>query len=146
MSLLQRLIHSPSAAAQFVRYLIIGSTVFLIDVGSFQLLFRDHVLLIVAVIISYVLGISTHFALNKYWNFRVFERPMARQARTYLVVALSQLPITIAIVEAGVHYAKLPPIEAKILAILINVPLSFAAHKYLTFGPGIRETFKEIVR
>jgi putative flippase GtrA len=146
MSMLQRLIHSPAAVAQFARYLIIGSTVFLIDVGSFQLLVREHTLLVVAVVISYVLGISTHFALNRYWNFRVFERSMARQARTYLVIALAQLPITIAIVEAGVHYAKLPPLEAKVLAVLINVPLSFVAHKYLTFGAGIRQTFKEIVR
>ncbi len=146
MSILQRLIHSPAAAAQFTRYLIIGSTVFLIDVGSFQLLVREHTLLIVAVVFSYGLGISTHFALNKYWNFRVFERSMARQARTYLVIALAQLPITIAIVEAGVHYAKLPPLDAKILAVVLNVPLSFVAHKYLTFGAGIRQTFKGFVR
>ncbi len=146
MSMIQRLIHSPAGAAQFVRYLIIGSTVFLIDVGSFQLLVREHALLIVAVVISYGLGISTHFALNRYWNFRMFERTMARQARTYLVIALAQLPVTIAIVEAGVHYAKLPPLDAKILAVLLNVPLSFLAHKYLTFGAGIRQTFKGFVR
>lgn len=146
MSLLARLIHSPTVAAQFVRYLIIGSTVFFIDVSSFQALVHERTPLIAAVVISYLLGISTHFALNKYWNFRVFERSMARQARTYLVIALAQLPLTIAIVEAGVHYANLTPLEAKILAILVNVPLSFIAHKYLTFGPGIRKTFKEIVR
>jgi putative flippase GtrA len=140
-----KLIHSRTGLAQFARYLIIGSTVFLIDLGSFQLLVHEHMQLVAAVVVSYVLGISTHFALNKYWNFRVFERSTANQARTYLVIALAQLPIAVAIVEAGVHYAKLPPIDAKILAILLNVPLSFAAHKYLTFGRGIRQTFKEII-
>ncbi len=144
-SAFHRLIHSRAAVAQFARYLIIGSTVFCIDVGSFQILIRLRLLLVIAVTLSYLLGITTHFALNKYWNFRVFERSMVRQARTYFVIALAQLPITIAIVEAGVHLAKLSPLEAKILAVGINVPLSFVAHKYLTFGAGIRGTFKGLV-
>jgi putative flippase GtrA len=146
ISTFRRLVHSRAATAQFARYLIIGSTVFCIDVGSFQILVRLRMLLVAAVTISYLLGITTHFALNKYLNFRVFERSIGRQARTYLVIALSQLPITIAIVEAGVHIAKLSPLEAKVLAVGINVPLSFLAHKYLTFGAGIRGTLKELVR
>lgn len=142
----ERLIHSRSSRAQFVRYLIIGATVFAIDVGSFQALLRIGVLLSFATALSYVVGISTHFTLNRYWNFRAFERSLGGQARTYFVIALSQLPLTIAIVEAGVHFARLTPIEAKVVAIAINVPLSFAAHKYLTFGPGIRSTWKDLVR
>jgi putative flippase GtrA len=143
---IHRLAHSRAASAQFVRYLIIGSTVFCIDVGSFQILVRIRVLLVAAVTISYILGITTHFTLNRYWNFRVFERSIGRQARTYFIIALSQLPITIAIVEARVHIAKLSPLEAKVLAVAVNVPLSFLAHKYLTFGAGIRGTFKGLVR
>lgn len=145
-SAIRRLVHSRTALAQFARYLIIGSTVFCIDVGSFQILIRFRALLVAAVTISYVIGVSTHFALNRYWNFRVFERSFGRQARTYIVIALAQLPITIAIVEAGVHIAKLSPLEAKVLAVAVNVPLSFLAHKYLTFGAGIRGTFKGLVR
>jgi len=146
ISTFNRLAHSRAAVAQFARYLIIGSTVFCIDVGSFQILIRLRVLLVAAVTISYVVGITTHFALNRYWNFRVFERSIGRQARTYIVIALAQLPIAIAIVEAGVHLAKLSPLEAKVLAVALNVPLSFLAHKYLTFGAGIRGTFKGLVR
>jgi putative flippase GtrA len=141
-----RLIHSRSGRAQFARYLIIGTTVFVIDVGSFQALLRLRALLTVATALSYLLGISTHFTLNRYWNFRVFERSLGRQARTYFVIALSQLPVTIAIVEAGVHFGRLTPLEAKVLAVVLNVPLSFLAHKHLTFGPGIRSTFRDLVR
>ena len=145
-SAFHRLIHSRTGLAQFARYLIIGSTVFCIDVGSFQILIRLGALLVVAVTLSYLIGITTHFTLNKYLNFRVFERSVAHQARTYFVIAIAQLPITIAIVEAGVHIAKLTPLEAKILAVAMNIPLSFLAHKYLTFGAGIRGTFKDLVR
>lgn len=143
---LRRLVYSPSGRAQFARYLIIGGTVFVIDVGSFQGLMRLRLLLSVATALSYLLGISTHFALNRHWNFRVFDRALRHQARTYFAIALSQLPLTIAIVEAGVHFARLSPLEAKVAAVAINVPLSFVAHKYLTFGPGIRTTFKGLMR
>jgi putative flippase GtrA len=146
MNVFHRLVYSRTGAAQFARYLVIGSTVFCIDVGSFQVFIRLGALLVVAVTLSYAIGITTHFTLNKYLNFRVFERSVAHQARTYFVIAIAQLPVTIAIVEAGVHLGKLTPLEAKILAVAINVPLSFLAHKYLTFGPGIRGTFKDLVR
>ncbi len=146
MPVMERFANSRRTSAQFARYLIIGSTVFLIDIGSFQALVRLRALLGVAVVISYALGVTTHFALNRYLNFRVFERSMARQARTYIVIVLAQLPITVAIVEVGVHLAKLSPLEAKIVAVAANVPLSFLAHKYLTFGSGIRGAFKGSVR
>lgn len=141
-----RLVHSRSGGAQFARYLVIGSTVFLIDIGSFQLLVRLGALLAVATALSYMVGISSHFALNRYLNFRTFERSLGLQARTYFVIALAQLPVAIAIVEAGVHFGRLAPLEAKVVAVVMNVPLSFVAHKYLTFGGGIRKTFRELVR
>jgi putative flippase GtrA len=107
---------------------------------------QSRALLWVAVIVSYVLGVGVHFSLNKYWNFRDVQRTFVQQARTYVFVAAGQLITTLAIVEAGVHLARLSPLEAKILAVFINVPLFFLAHKHMTFGPGIRSTLRGVHR
>ncbi len=137
-SMLGKLVHSRNAFAQFARYVIIGSTVFCIDVGSFQLMVQSRTFLWIAVIVSYLLGVGVHFSLNRYWNFRAFERTFVQQARTYVIIAAGQLLTTLAIVEAGVHVANLSPLDAKVLAVFINVPLFFMAHRSMTFGPGIR--------
>lgn len=141
-----KLLHSRTSRAQFARYVLIGSTVFCVDVGSFQWMVQSRGLLWVAVIVSYVLGVVVHFSLNKYWNFRDYQRTVAQQARTYLFIAAGQLITTLAIVEAGVHFAMISPLESKILAVFINVPLFFLAHKHMTFGPGIRNTLRGVHR
>jgi len=143
--LFAKLLHSRTALAQFVRYVVIGSTVFCIDVGSFQWMVQSRAFLWVAVIVSYLLGVAVHFSLNKYWNFRDYQRTVVQQARTYALIAAGQMITTLGIVEAGVHLLKISPLESKILAVFINVPLFFFAHKHMTFGPGIRQTFKGIV-
>lgn len=146
IDLLAKLVHSRTALAQFVRYIVVGSTVFCIDVGSFQLMVQSRALLWVAVIASYLLGVVVHFSLNKYWNFRDHQRTVAQQAGTYLFIAAGQLITTLAIVEAGVHLLGLSPLESKVLAVFINVPLFFFAHKNMTFGPGIRNTLRGVHR
>jgi putative flippase GtrA len=107
---------------------------------------QSRALLWAAVIVSYLLGVIVHFSLNKYWNFRDYQRTVVQQARTYALIAAGQLITTLAIVEAGVHLAKISPLESKILAVFINVPLFFFAHKHMTFGPGIRSRLRGVHR
>jgi putative flippase GtrA len=145
-ALFAKLMHSRTALAQFARYVIVGLTVFCIDVGSFQWMVESRTFLWVAVIVSYALGVVVHFSLNKYWNFRDYERTFVQQARTYLLITAAQLLTTLAIVEAGVHLVRLSPLEAKILAVFINVPFFFFAHKFMTFGPGIRNRLRGVHR
>lgn len=141
-----KLLHSRTGLAQFARYAVIGSTVFCIDVGSFLVFIRLHVGLLEAVTMAYILGIVAHFVLNKFWNFRAFDRSTRRQAGTYLVLAGIQYFTTLAMVTAAVKLANVQPLEARILAALVNVPLSFLAHKYLTFGRGIVSALRGIRR
>lgn len=121
---------------QFGRYILIGALVFVIDTGSFAFEIKHHAALFLATTLSYVLGVISHFTLNRLVNFRNFDRTWQEQARTYGAIVFCQYLLTLAIVTGGVALG-LQPLAAKIVAIAANIPVGFLAHRYLTFGPGI---------
>jgi putative flippase GtrA len=143
-ALLQRLREDQGARVQFLRYVAIGGFVFLIDVGSFKLLFARGVILSIATVLSYLLAVATHFTLNRVYNFRNFERSVLQQARTYAVVAGFCLVVQLGVVEAGVRLLHLDPTLAKAAGVVVNIPLGFLGHRYLTFGHGIGATIRRM--
>jgi putative flippase GtrA len=139
---LRRLRDDRRTQSLFARYLAIGGFVFCIDVGSFQTLVKAGLFLPAATSLSFLLAVSTHFTLNRFFNFRNFDRTIVQQAGTYVVVAGLALLIQNAAVLSGVHLFGLSPIVAKIVGIAINVPIGFFGHRYLTFGRGIVATLQ----
>ena len=121
----------------FVRYVAIGGIVFCIEVGSFQALYHGGMWLLPANVASYLLAVTSHFSLNRYANFRDFRRSASAQARTYAVVAILCLICMTAVIEVAYRVFGMPPLYAKVLAIVLNFPLGFFGHRYLTFGLGL---------
>ncbi len=150
-SFLRRLSDDRQTQLLFARYLLIGGFVFCLDIGSFQVFLKSGAFrafgpysLAVVTAASYLLAVATHFTLNRFLNFRNFERTIVQQARTYVVVAALCGAIQLAVVEGGVHILGLPPLVAKILAVAINVPIGFLGHRYLTFGHGIAGAIRRL--
>ncbi len=128
---------------QLARYVTIGGFVFCVDVGSFALLLRLHWWLPLVTTVAFSLGVSAHFALNKYVNFRAHDRPLHSQAVTYGIVVLICWISTLAIVGIAVSLGA-PPLVGKVIAVVLNVPLGFLGHRYLSFGRGIAETLRAL--
>lgn len=122
--------------AQFARYLVIGGTVFCIDVSTFTFCVAHHMFLPLASTTAYFTGTTTHFLLNRYANFRRFDRAIHDQARTFAFIIFVQWLITLALISALVAHGVLPTV-ARVIAIAVNLPLGFVANRYLTFGVGI---------
>lgn len=137
---------APAARRRAIRHVLlyglIGGIVFLIDVGLFRVLVSAHARLSAAVSISFCAGVVAHFTLNRFWNFRNFDRTMYSQLRTYTVIVVVQYVVQVATVEAGVTWGHLSPLAAKLLSIAINFPIGFLGHRYLTFGHGITKTIR----
>lgn len=131
---------------QFCIYLTIGAVVFAIDVGTFQLTVNAHLLLPIGATLSYLIAVATHFTLNRWLNFRNFERDVYAQARTYAAIVFIQYILTLAIIEAGVHLINLSPLAAKIVAIAVNIPVGFIAHRNLTFAGGIGARYQAYLK
>lgn len=128
----------------FAIYLTIGSLVFALDAGSFVALMHAHVTLAPAATFSYLIGLCAHFTLNRMVNFRNFERSLQGQFRTYVVVVTFCYLITMVTIEGGVRLFHLTPFAAKVLAVVINIPTGFLAHRYLTFSGGIRAALERL--
>jgi putative flippase GtrA len=123
-----------------VVYLLIGATVAVVDFSVFQLGVTHHVQVLVASTISYFTGTTTHFLLNRYVNFRRFDRAIHDQARTFVVIIFAQWIITLAIIDLMVSHGAWPA-AARATAIVVNLPFGFLANRYLTFGIGIIPRF-----
>jgi putative flippase GtrA len=143
-ALVQRLREDQGARLQFVRYVAIGGFVFAIDVGSFKLMYAHGVVLAVATTLSYVLAVCTHFTLNRLYNFRNFDRTLWRQARTYAVVATFCWLVQLGVVEGLFRLVHLDATLAKAAGVIVNIPIGFLGHRYLTFGHGISGTIRRM--
>ena len=117
-------------------YIAIGGTVFCVDLAVFQFCISHHVVLLAATTITYVVATATHFLLNRYANFRRFDRAIHDQARTFVVIVVAQYLLTLILMPLLVGHG-MPPIWARITAIAVNLPFGFIANRYLTFGIGI---------
>jgi putative flippase GtrA len=93
---------------------------------------------------SYLVAISIHFTLNRYFNFRRFDRSVVRQSRTYLIVVACELVLTVGVVQVLAHVFGLPPVAAKIGSVVLDVPLGFLGHRYATFAGGIQPLIRGI--
>jgi putative flippase GtrA len=119
-------------------YGAIGSFVFVLDTGSFQLLMNARFTLAVAATLAYIFGVCAHFTLNRTLNFRNFERSLHGQMGTYLVVVACCYCISLGVIEAGFRLFHLAPLVAKIVSVAVNIPIGYVGHRYLTFSGGIR--------
>ncbi len=139
--MLNKLINDPIVRRQFAIYLVIGGIVLCIDLATLRLCLARGVILVVATTIAYFTGTASHFLLNRYVNFRRFERAIHDQARTFVAIVFFQWLVTLAVVALLVHYGS-PPLPARLVAVAVNLPAGFLANRYLTFGVGILPRMK----
>jgi len=125
----------------FVAYVIIGVLTQIVDLASFSLLAWHRVPVELASTFSISVATAIHFTLNKYANFRNYDRHVGAQLRTYLALGAVSLCLQIAIVSFLTRFLHLSPLLAKVVTNGSNFPLNYLAHRYLTFGAGIRQSF-----
>lgn len=138
-SLLRRLSEDRATQRLFFGYATIGAAVFALDFCVFQIAITHGLSAVAAATLSYFAGAVAHFVLNKYFNFRSFERALHQQAGTYVVIIAAQWLATVLIVGICVAH-HMPPLLARLTAVIVGLPLGFIAHRYLTFGIGILAT------
>jgi putative flippase GtrA len=125
----------------FMAYVIIGVLTQIVDLAFFSLLAWHRVPVELASTFSISVATSLHFTLNKYANFRNYDRHVGAQLRTYLALAAVSFCLQIAIVSVLTRFLHFSPLIAKVVTNGSNFPLNYLAHRYLTFGAGIRQSF-----
>lgn len=136
VSLLKRSLSGTGNPEYFARYVSVGGLVVGVDVVSFQTLVMLHVPLPLTTTIAFVLATLVHFTLNKLWTFRVKGAPHGQQVTVYASVLLASFVVQQLVIETLVLGFHAVPIAAKFVAIVVQLPVSFLGHRYLTFREG----------
>jgi len=136
-----RIVFATGSQRAFVAYVIIGVLTQIVDLVFFSVLAWHRVPVELASTFSISVATALHFTLNKYANFRNYDRHVGAQLRTYLALAAVSLCLQIAIVSVLTRFLHVSPLIAKVVTNGSNFPLNYLAHRYLTFGAGIRQSF-----
>ena len=127
------------ARLQLLRFLVIGSSAVLIDLGMYQLLTQLMLGTSLAKGLSYLTGMAFGFIGNKFWTFRSKSKSAAEPI-TYLVLYSVTL-----VVNVGLNALLLAALGApfKIAAFLIatgtTTVMNFLGMKWFTFRHGIEQ-------
>jgi putative flippase GtrA len=123
---------------QFALFLFVGGTAALLNWVSrmaFSLLFSFSV----AVVFAYMIGMAAAFTLNRLFVFHRSERPIAKQARDFVLINLCFMPIVLIV---SVSLEKLlwsfgieayPQVIAHGFAVSLPAILSFLFYKFVAF-------------
>jgi len=120
---------------QASRFLLVGSVTFLGEYVVFYALYIIfHWNLLVSNSLSFGIGLSVSFMLNRIWAFKRtnYKRKMHHQAAIYLALALSNLVINNLIV-AGLKDIGVDPRIGKVIAIGTIAIWNFLIYKYVIF-------------
>lgn len=120
-----------------IRFLIVGGFTFVVDYGSFFILFTAlNEALYVANSISFTLGLITSFSLNRAWTFsnNNFAKRVSHQFGSYLVLALTNLLMSNVFVGLLRHIGVNPRI-GKIITIAVISIWNFFMYKKFIFTP-----------
>ncbi len=132
----------PESSKHVVAYAAIGALAVGVDVSLFQGFVLARWVPEGAAAVAGTVSMCFHFTLNKYGNFRDHTRPLHQQAGTYLIVLCAWWLVTMSIITIMTRVFMQPPLLAKLIAVVVNFPMGFLAHRYLTFGKGIVATYK----
>jgi putative flippase GtrA len=142
-ALVRRLRDDRRTQLLLVRYLAIGGFVFMLNLAALSWLLHVHAPYWLAFGVAFVVSLAAHFTLNRFLNFRNFERTIVQQAGTYSAVAAICFLVQVTVGPLALRMG-LPPLFALAIAVGLNVPIGFLGHRYLTFGHGIAGAIKRM--
>ena len=123
-----------SARRQFAKYVFVGLTGVVLDMGSLIFLKETAGLTpILAVVINQVFLLSYNFTLNKYWSFRSGAMPSTQLAR-YLVVAGANYGCSVLAMYVFYHVYGFDYRMVRLLTIAALVGCNFLLYKHWVYS------------
>lgn len=115
-------------------YAVLAGTAALLELTLFFLLAGILMLhYLIAVLISYPIGVATNFFLNKYINFKNHTRHIVKQVSVFIAINIAGLFFTMLLMLLFVQGLGLWDLAARVLTLAIVFLFSFSMHRALTF-------------
>ena len=123
---------------QFGGYLITGGTATIVDVFVFFLLTQSGLWYVIALCISYFLGLTTNFWLSRRFVFGVYWKNALVQYAVFATVALNSLLANLGLLKLLVDDAGWDATAARLVSAACVAFLSFGGHKLYSFGSNFQ--------
>lgn len=152
------------ASPQFALFVVFGGTAALVNLAVGVTLYDRGLLpglpYWISVSIAAFSGLIVNFALNYFFNLKFRQRSAFEQFRTFCVIAIIGIMLTVAIADAllrlvtecGITELSLPlghvvsmRFAMHVCAVGIVTFYSYAAHRYFSFNVGIRSRLRPIL-
>jgi putative flippase GtrA len=119
---------------QLLRFSVVGSVGFAVNLGVYALLLRMHVAPVSAAALAFVVAVTHNYVLNRVWTFREERAAFFAQGFRFLVVSLTALGVNLLLLAALL--AVVGRIPAQALAIAFVMPVGFIGNKCWSFRRG----------
>jgi len=127
-----------SEQKRIARFCVAGGIVALADLGMVRL-FAFVMAPLVAVGTAYLLAVSLHFCLNRWWVFAAREAPATGQLKRYVLTVAACWGSTLAITAFALATITSHVVLAKVLAIPPVTLLGFVLMRGFVFRPASGE-------
>jgi putative flippase GtrA/acetyl esterase/lipase len=126
--------HEPrSRAGEPLRFLLVGTGGFGVNVLAFALLFGAGAAYAAASIAAYLFSNALMYLGNRYFTFRLGHDGLFAGYARYVLVGLLVVALNVAVLAALVEGGGVDPRFGQALALLALTPVAFAANKRWTF-------------
>jgi putative flippase GtrA len=118
---------------QFFRYLFVGGTAAVVDVGSLYFLTsRFGLYYLLSAAIAFLLGIATNYLLSILWVFRTTGQ-LKKEILLFVLIGFSALLLNEAIMYSLVSIMSIFYLLAKLISIAITMMWNFGLRKKFVF-------------
>ncbi len=134
-ALLTKLLELMSLKKQFNRYFLVGVTATLIDWITFfvlAILLQAHHMF--ALITAFSLASIVHYTLNKVFTFRCSSKEIFTQFSAFLIVALSSLAMSSALLYLFVDVLLVHKMISRIMVTFLVFLINYLLHSKITFN------------
>lgn len=130
-----RALRRPANWLQLVRFALVGSSGYVVNVGLYTALVHAAGLdYRVAAVVGFVAALINNFVWNRHWTFDAKDGHAGFQAARFVVVSLGAFAVQFLLLQLLVESAGLDKVPAQALSIAAAMPLNFLGNKLWSFG------------
>jgi putative flippase GtrA len=125
--------HVHTVGAQAARFVAVGGTSYLINLGLYSLGILLGLHYLAAATVAFCIGFAFNFLTNRSWTFQASHGQLGRQFIRFVIVAGTILMLDLLLLRLTVGELGAPRIPAQAVIVLLLAPLSFTLNRRWSF-------------
>ena len=133
LAVLGRELRRASNWAQLVRFALVGTSGYVVNLAVFALALDARLDYRAAAAAAFTVALANNFVWNRLWTFRNTPGALRAQAFRFVLVSTGAFLVSLAILSVLVRDAGAPKLLAQAAALIAVTPVSFLANKLWSF-------------